>query len=47
MPSASAVLKPLLGTFAGIVGFYAAFVCLLTIPTLQDHVIFLHKVTLT
>jgi abhydrolase domain-containing protein 12 len=47
MPSTSAVLIPLLGTVAGIVGFYAAFVCLLTIPTLQDHVIFLHKVTLT
>ncbi|KAF2822932.1 alpha/beta-hydrolase [Ophiobolus disseminans] len=47
MPSISAVLKPLLGTLAGIVGIYAAFVCLLTIPTLQDHVIFLHKVTLT
>jgi abhydrolase domain-containing protein 12 len=47
MPSASAVLKPLLGTIAGIVGFYAAFICLLTVPILQDHVIFLHKVTLT
>ena len=47
MPSASAVLKPLLGTLAGIVGFYAAFVCLLTIPKLQDHVIFLHRVRLT
>jgi abhydrolase domain-containing protein 12 len=47
MPSASAVLKPLLGFIAGLVGFYIAFVCLLTVPTLQDHVIFLHKVTLT
>lgn len=47
MPSASAVLKPLLGTLAGVVGFYAAFICLLTVPALQDHVIFLHKVTLT
>lgn len=47
MPSASAVLKPLLGTVAGLVGIYAAFIALLTIPALQDHVIFLHKVTLT
>jgi abhydrolase domain-containing protein 12 len=47
MPSASTVLKPLLGTLAGILGFYAAFICFLTVPTLQDHVIFLHKVTLT
>ncbi|KAJ8111416.1 hypothetical protein OPT61_g5987 [Boeremia exigua] len=47
MPSASAVLKPLLGTLAGIVGIYAAFISLLTIPTLQDHVIYLHRVTLT
>jgi len=47
MPSASAVLKPLLGTLAGIAGLYVAFICLLTVPTLQDHVIFLHKVTLT
>jgi abhydrolase domain-containing protein 12 len=47
MPSASAVLKPLFGTLAGIIGIYAAFICLLTVPTLQDHVIFLHKVALT
>ncbi|KAF1915795.1 mitochondrial carrier domain-containing protein [Ampelomyces quisqualis] len=47
MPSISAVLKPLLGTLAGIAGCYVAFICLLTIPALQDHVIFLHKVTLT
>ncbi|KAJ4374815.1 hypothetical protein N0V83_001892 [Neocucurbitaria cava] len=47
MPSASAVLKPLLGTVAGLVATYAAFICLLTIPTLQDHVIYLHRVTLT
>lgn len=47
MPPASAVLKPLLSTIAGIVGVYAAFIVLLTIPTLQDHVIYLHRVTLT
>lgn len=47
MPSATAVLKPLLGTLAGLVGIYAAFISLLTIPTLQDHVIYLHRVTLT
>lgn len=47
MPSATAVLKPLLGTLAGIVGIYAAFISLLTVPTLQDHVIYLHRVTLT
>lgn len=47
MPSASAVLKPLFGTLAGLVGLYIGFVSLLTIPTLQDHVIYLHKVTLT
>jgi abhydrolase domain-containing protein 12 len=41
------MLKPLLGTLAGIVGLYVAFICLLTVPTLQDHVIFLHKITLT
>ncbi|OSS54382.1 hypothetical protein B5807_00174 [Epicoccum nigrum] len=47
MPSANAVLKLLLGTLTGIVGIYAAFIALLTIPTLQDHVIYLHRVTLT
>lgn len=47
MPSVAAVLKPLLGTFAGIVGIYAAFITLLTIPALQDHVIYLHRVKLT
>lgn len=41
------MLKPLLGTLAGIIGIYAAFISLLTIPTLQDHVIYLHRVTLT
>jgi abhydrolase domain-containing protein 12 len=37
----------LLSIFAGIVGVYLAFVLLLTVPTLQDHVIFLHRVTRT
>lgn len=46
-PSASAVLKPLLGTIGGIVGLYVAFIALLTVPTLQDHVIYLHRITLT
>jgi abhydrolase domain-containing protein 12 len=45
--SQSAMLKPLLGAFVGIVGVYAAFICLLTFPTFQDHVIFLHRVTQT
>ena len=47
MTSTSDVLKALLGTLAGIIGIYIAFICLLTVPTLQDHAIFLHKVTLT
>lgn len=47
MPTTTAVLEPLLGTLAGIVGIYATFIALLTIPTLQDHVIYLHRVTLT
>lgn len=47
MTSASAVLKPLLGTVAGIVALYVGFISLLTVPTLQDHVIYLHRVTLT
>jgi abhydrolase domain-containing protein 12 len=47
MPLASTVLKPLLRAVAGIAGLYIAFLSLLTIPTLQDHVIYLHRVTLT
>lgn len=47
MTSASAALKPLIGTISGIVGLYVAFIALLTVPTLQDHVIYLHRVTLT
>jgi abhydrolase domain-containing protein 12 len=47
MPSASAVLKPLFGTVAGLLAIYLGFISLLTIPKLQDHVIYLHKVTLT
>lgn len=47
MPSASAVLKPLFGALAGILGVYVAFLSLLTIPKLQHHVIYLHRVKLT
>lgn len=41
------VLKLLLSIFVGLVGVYFSFILLLTIPTLQDHVIFLHRVTRT
>jgi abhydrolase domain-containing protein 12 len=41
------VLKLLLGTLVGIIGIYTTFIALLTIPTLQDHIIYLHSVTLT
>jgi len=47
MPFASTILKPLLGVSAGIIGLYVAFISLLTINTLQDYVIYLHRVTLT
>ncbi|KAF2758323.1 alpha/beta-hydrolase [Pseudovirgaria hyperparasitica] len=47
MPTVSAVLKPLLGTAGAAVGVYFCFLALLTIPSLQDHVIYLHRVTLT
>jgi len=47
MISATDMLQPFLGTLAVIVGSFAVFICLLTIPTLQDHVIFLHKAKLT
>lgn len=47
MPSASAILTPLFSTAAGILVTYLGFVSLLTIPTLQDHVIYLHKIKLT
>jgi abhydrolase domain-containing protein 12 len=47
MPSSAAVLKLLLSTLVGIIGIYTTFIALLTIPTLQDHVIYLHRVTLT
>ena len=47
MPSVSSVLTPLASTVAGVVGLYFVFISLLTIPALQDHVIFLHKVKLT
>jgi abhydrolase domain-containing protein 12 len=47
MPSVCAVLSRPLGILVAIAGLYAAFVCLLTIPALQDHIIFLHRVTIT
>jgi abhydrolase domain-containing protein 12 len=47
MPSVLAVVKPLLGTIAAGAGLYLIFLALLTIPFLQDHVIYLHRVTLT
>lgn len=47
MDLATNVLKFLLSIFAGLIGIYLGFVSLLTIPTLQDHVIFLHRVIRT
>lgn len=48
MPSVSAVLKALFSTIAAGAGLYLALLlALLTIPSLQDHVIYLHRVTLT
>ena len=44
---ASAILKPLFGTIGAITGLYLAFLALLSVPSLQDHVIYLHRVTLT
>ncbi|KAA8626888.1 abhydrolase domain containing 12 [Pyrenophora tritici-repentis] len=41
------ILRFLIGTIAGLAGAYIAFVLLLTIPAVQDHVIFLHRVTRT
>lgn len=48
MPSVSAVLKALFSTIAAGAGLcLALLLALLTIPSLQDHVIYLHRVTLT
>ncbi|KAK5206602.1 hypothetical protein LTR47_010811 [Exophiala xenobiotica] len=47
MPSASAFLKPLVITIAASATLYLTFLGLLTIRSLQDHVIYLHRVTLT
>ena len=47
MPSPAALLKLLLGSLVGIISTYTTFVALLTIPTLQDHIIYLHRVKLT
>ena len=41
------MLTLLLSIFIGLIGLYLGFILLLTIPTLQDHVIFLHRVTRT
>ncbi|EXJ54856.1 uncharacterized protein A1O5_12922 [Cladophialophora psammophila CBS 110553] len=43
----SAIVRPLLISVAASVGFYFAFLTLLTVPSLQDHAIYLHRVTLT
>jgi abhydrolase domain-containing protein 12 len=43
----AAFVRPLLITAASGVGLYLAFLGLLTIPSLQDHAIYLHRVTLT
>ena len=47
MPSALDFFNVLCGSLILLVGAYIVFVSLLTIPTLQDHVIFLHRVTRT
>lgn len=47
MPSTSAFLTPLFATIAAGAGLYVAFLALLCVPSIQDHVIYLHKVTLT
>lgn len=47
MPSVSAVLKPLFGAIAAGVGIYIAFLALLCVPSIQEHVIYLPRVTLT
>lgn len=41
------LIKLLLYTIAGLSAFYLGFIGLLTLPDLQDHVIYLHRVTLT
>ncbi|KIW30952.1 uncharacterized protein PV07_02640 [Cladophialophora immunda] len=43
----SAIVRPLLISVAAGVGIYFAFLGLLTIPSLQDHAIYLHRITLT
>lgn len=45
--SAVRVLCPLFGTITGLFGVYVGFLCLLTVRTFQDHIIFLHKLNLT
>ena len=47
MPSVWIPLKPLFTIAAAGAGLYLPFLSLLTIPALQDHAIYLHRVTLT
>ncbi|MCJ1363460.1 hypothetical protein MMC16_002567 [Acarospora aff. strigata] len=47
MLSVLAGLKSLFGTIAAGAGLYLTFLALLIIPSLQDHVIYLHRITLT
>ncbi|EOA84526.1 hypothetical protein ACJQWK_07288 [Exserohilum turcicum] len=47
MPAAINIIKASVGTAFGLAGIYTVFVSLLTVPTLQDHVIFLHRVIRT
>ncbi|RMZ69610.1 abhydrolase domain-containing 12 [Pyrenophora seminiperda CCB06] len=47
MAPALDILWPLVLTFGGLIGIYIAFLLLLTIRTVQDHVIFVHRVTRT
>ena len=47
MPSVWIPLKPLFTTAAAGAGLYLLFLSFLTIPALQDHAIYLHRVTLT
>ncbi|CAE6998532.1 hypothetical protein P3342_000842 [Pyrenophora teres f. teres] len=41
------ILRPLISILAGLAVAYIAFILLLTAPTVQNHVIFLHRVTRT
>ena len=43
----SSLVRTAIHTASGVITVYVLFLCLLTIPSLQRHVIYLHKVTLT